>query len=582
MSLTPSRCRSIYEAHEQYWDERRPELRRLRNAYMMRYWMRGRDDARGQLMVETSRAYELVESYVASLFMRDPAVVVRADLRGRGEADKAQAVANDWLAHVRRQMEDALRLAIIYPWSALALAPRSHADPLQRVTVAALPCWDVLVDDSARAWEYQRYVGRRVQMPLEEARRLYGRRDWSPRTFRPFLDQSGEDDLRGGRPDLQVPEEPDQFVEVVEFYDLEADAFKVWSPDYASGRRFVADGVTLEVGVEDPEAEKVSDIPVRTADDQPLVPIVPLYLAREPDRPLRGYSALRRVYDQVQESNVIRTYQANGVRRAARQWLVEKGVMDAESMAKLAMGQDGEFIEVELSPGQQLAGAMVPVPHTPVPTELQTYLNQVDEDFARGSILAPFTRGEATKATATEVTALAAYTSSEVGRMARERDAAIAGVAEVYVAMVRMALGDEPEVVRLNGRPQAIRAENLDADFTFYAQDSGATPVSEAVRKRELREAVPTLLQLGVPPASILAELVKSLDLPESFLPGEAAAGVDDEEAAPPELASVAPPEAGPLMGATQSPLTAGLGLGPGELPSPAQVQQVLPPGGVA
>ena len=96
----------------------------------MRYWLRDGYDTRGQLMVETSRAYELVESYVASLFMRDPAVVVRGDLRGRGDQDKAQALANDWLAHVRRQMEDALRLSIIYPWAALKVAPRSHPDPL--------------------------------------------------------------------------------------------------------------------------------------------------------------------------------------------------------------------------------------------------------------------------------------------------------------------------------------------------------------------------------------------------------------------------------------------------------------------
>lgn len=579
MSLTPSTCRSIYDKHERYWEDRRPELRRLRNAYQMRFWVRTNYDPRQELLVETSRAYELVESYVASLFMRDPAVVVRGDLRGRGDQDKAQALANDWLTHVRRQMEDALRLAIIYPWAALKVAPRSHPDPLQRVTVAALPPWDVLVDDTARAWDYQRYVGVRVMMPVEEARERYGRKQWATRTFRQFLDRNGDEDAPSYGPDDE--DAIGEFVEVVEFYDLTGDRFLVWSPDYANGSKWVADGVELEVGVEDPVSEKVDSIPVRTADDYPLVPVVPLYLSREPDRPLRGYSGLRRVYDQVQESNTIRTYQANGVRRAARQWLVQKGTLDAESMAKMVMGQDGEFIEVETSPGQQLAGAIVPVPHLPVPAELQTYLNQVDEDFARGSILAPFTRGEATKATATEVTAMAAYSSSEVGRMARERDAAIAQLAEVYVAMVRLSLGDEPEVVRLNGRAQAIRADDLDGDFTFYAQDSGATPVSEAVRKSELIGAVPQLLELGVPRELVLSELVRALDLPESFLPGEAAAGVEDETPAPPPVATAAPPQAGPPMGAEQVPATMGLGIGPGELPSPTQIQAVLPPGGI-
>ncbi len=82
--ITPKLARTIYESHNYYWDERRPEMRRLRNAYLMRYWQRSiaYDDS---LLIETSRAYELIESYVASLFVRDPSVVVKPDLRGAGD-----------------------------------------------------------------------------------------------------------------------------------------------------------------------------------------------------------------------------------------------------------------------------------------------------------------------------------------------------------------------------------------------------------------------------------------------------------------------------------------------------------------
>ena len=38
--ITPKTARSIFEAHTRYWDDLRPEMRRLRNAYMMRYWKR--------------------------------------------------------------------------------------------------------------------------------------------------------------------------------------------------------------------------------------------------------------------------------------------------------------------------------------------------------------------------------------------------------------------------------------------------------------------------------------------------------------------------------------------------------------
>ena len=185
---------------------------------------------------------------------------------------------------------------------------------------------------------------------------------------------------------------------------------------------------------------------------------------------MRGSSALLRVYDQVQETNIIRTYQANMVHRSARQWIVEQGVFDADSMSKLAQGVDGEYIEVELSNGQSLAGSIIPVPHSPVPNDLTSYIMQVNEDFQRGSVMAPFTRGEATKATATEVTALAAYSSSEIGRLARERDSMIEMMSAVYVSMMQVFLTEDADVIVIDGKVQVLKAADLDGDFGIYAQ----------------------------------------------------------------------------------------------------------------
>jgi hypothetical protein len=187
-------------------------------------------------------------------------------------------------------------------------------------------------------------------------------------------------------------------------------------------------------------------------------------------------------------------------------------------MAKLALGADGEYVEAELSMGQSLEGSIQAVPHTQVPTELETYINQVNEDFQRGSVLAPFTRGQATRATATEVTALASYSSSEIGRLARERDAMIEHTASVYVAMMKIFLKDDADVIVLNGRSEVVRSEDMSGDFAFYALDAGSTPVSESVKKQEFFQAVNLLLQLGVPQEKVLEELVRKLDLPEDFL----------------------------------------------------------------
>ena len=572
--ITPSIARTIYEQHEVYWNDRRPEMRRLRNAYLMRYWQRS-VSYDSSLLIETSRAYELIESFVASLFVRDPSVVVKPDLRGKGDPSITENVANNWLLNTRREIEDALRLSLIYPWAAMKLTPTNTKDVLRRVEITPVGPWDIIVDDAASSWDTQRFVGHRYFMPLEDAKKKYGSKQYAKRSFARYIDYQDESEMVAAyrRDEDPVTKQIHDFILVVEFYDLITERLLVWSPDFSEGRRFLYDGIALEVGTDgEPDTEKFEGIPFRTASDRPVVPIVPLYMSREPDEPLRGYSALRRVYDQVVEVNTIRTFQANGIRRAARQWMVEKGVLDEEAMSKIAQGQDGEFIEIELSPGQDLNRAIAPVPHSPVPPELQVYEQQVEEDFGRGSIMAPFTRGEATKATATEVTALAAYSASEIGRMARERDAAIAQCAQTYVVMLATLMGDDDEMVRLGSRVQLLQPEDLTGDFGFFAQDSGSTPMSEAVKKQELMNLVPVLQALGVPNETILKSLVRVYRLSEEFLP------VDLPEAPGQPPSPPGQPPGAPTVPGEQVP---GMGVAPGEIPTPGSVRAVLPDGGV-
>ena len=156
--ITPKIAEQLYADHKKYWDERRPSMRRLRNAYLMRYWQRNMT-LDNNLLIETSRAYELIESYLASLFIRDPSVVVKADLRGEGDPELTEEMANNWLLHCRREIEDTLRLSLIYPWAAMKLSSTASRDVLRRVEVTPVGPWDILVDDAASSWATQRYVG---------------------------------------------------------------------------------------------------------------------------------------------------------------------------------------------------------------------------------------------------------------------------------------------------------------------------------------------------------------------------------------------------------------------------------------
>jgi hypothetical protein len=533
--LTPTQCQAICEQHDLYWDGRRDELRELRNLYMTRFFQQEQPTLDGILRTEVPKAYAVVESYLGSLYAKNPSVEVQADIRGRGNAEVAEATANTYLLTVREQLEDATRLALIYPCSFLKLAPVLSADPLKRVSCAALPPWEVVVDATATSWEQQRYVGHVYLMPLLEACERYSKTpdEFRPRSYTKWIETTtiaGKDQLMGLGDPTQTPAE-EQWVRVVELYDLLSDNLVVWSPDYSNGQEHLFEGVTVQVGSLDaetaadsqrPEADlehERTGIPYKTANGRPVVPIIPLYFSRDPDTPLRGYSLIRRSLDQFRELNVMRTYQAQGVRRMARQWMVRAGFLSEDGAAKISQGLDGEFIEVDLQPGMPLEGNIMPVPQAAIPTDISLYAQLVQADINDAGLLAPFTRGEVTKSTATEQQLLAAYTSSEVGRMARTRDAVITSVARTYNIMLSVVLGDDAEPLSLPNPvgPTILSADDLTGDFGYWAVDAGTTPMSDLTKQQALERLAPLLLQLGADPKAVLGELVRTYQLPESF-----------------------------------------------------------------
>jgi len=531
--LTPAHVSEIVAQHDLYWTNRREEMREYRRLYMTEFWERQVMSIEGVLRTEVPKAYAVVESYLGSLYAKNPAVYAVPDVRARGNAEVAEATANLYLLTVREQIEDATRLALIYPCSFIKLSPVESVDPLKRVASAALPPWEVIVDATACAWDQQRYVGHVYLMPLPEAVDRYGKvdADFAPRVYSKWIEASstlGSKSMVGLSPnDSSVPG-TEKWVRIVEVYDILADKLLVWSEDYKNGQEFVFTGVKVQVGAlsdapeegEEPELQhETTGIPYKSASGRPVVPIIPLYFSRDPDTPLRGYSLIGRSRDQFREMNLMRSYQAQGVRRMARQWMVRAGFLSEDSAAKISQGLDGEFIEVDLAPGSPLEGNISPVPQAPIPGDIAAYAQTVDNDIKDAGLLAPFTRGEVTKSTATEQQLLASYTSSEIGRMARIRDAVITSIAQTYNIMLSVVLGDDAEPLALPNPigPTNLSADDLTGDFTFFAVDAGTTPMSDLAKQQSLERLVPTLLSLGAPREAVLAELVRAYQLPEAF-----------------------------------------------------------------
>jgi hypothetical protein len=512
--MKASDIKALWDKHHEYWDHRRKEMERYDNAYKMDFWDERRADSmmyamsNTQLNVQTSDGYGYIEGFIASLFAKNPAVSLKAGIENKGTPSKAEAVANAFLLKTRAEVENVSRLALIFPQAYIKLVPMMNQKLHDKVCPVSLCPWEVILDRDAPRWDRQRFVGHRYFMPLDEAKEKFGNKSFQGKARREYLDYNRMDPYEDTDAGSYA-----EYVEIIEMYDLVNDELTFYCEDLERDNKVLQSGF----------------IPFRDVNNRPVCPICPLYFNRQPAKPLDGYSAMRRVYDQLFEINVIRSFQANAVRKASRQYLVKSGLLDEEQMAQLTSGIDGLFIEVD---EENLEGVMRAVPQNPSPPELERYYAQVQEDKNKGSLMAPFTRGESSRVTATEAVALASYTASEIGRMARERDAMIEYLASTYLSILATFLEEEPSsLIQMDGKVVEIKPDDLRGDFSIYASDQASTPLSDVAAKNQLLNNIPTLVNLGVPAITVLKEVVRVLNLPEDFVL-QADANIKEQQAA--------------------------------------------------
>jgi len=489
--------RAVLTDHESLWEQRQTDMRRYKAAYMTDFYKeRNAFDDGAQLRVETSDAYNYIEGFIASLFSKAPAVEIGGDVQGKGNKALVKEISNRFLFDQKTQLELASRLALIYPNAFIKLYPRHSENLLDQVGIRACSPWEVIVDRDANVWEEQRFIGHIYWENIAEMNQRFGRKKWIPvKKENYFKPASTRED-----PYDQVTSVPDSFMycKVVELYDFVNGKLYFWTPNIQNTDRLLEE----------------TDIPLESADGTPVSPIIPLYYSRVPDQPLDGISAMKRVYDQVYEKNILRSFWANAVRRDTRQFLVREGAIDEEALAKITAGVDGAMIPVDT---ENLAGVISVVPSVPISSNHDRYLQQIDADLAKGSVMAPFTRGEATKSSATEVAALAQYTASEIGRLARERDMMIEEISERYIQALALIAGDDKEIVLVDGVPELVTPDKITGKFKYTALDQASTPIAESVRRQQLLQLVPVLSNLGVEQWKIRDEVIRLFDLPRSF-----------------------------------------------------------------
>jgi len=493
--------RAAVQQHTDHWDELRPQMRRYRNAYMTKFYedMGTTDDA--SIRVETADAYASIESLMGSLFTKYPGIELAPDITGKGDLGLTKEVSNNWLKTCRTQIENAARMALIYTHSFLKLAPRESNMLTSKVAMRAVPPWQVVLDRDASAYEDCRFIGHIYYIPVDEANDKFGNKKWHGVAQKDYFTDSERNTDRSYRSYGDQPDLPNEYlyVEIVEMYDFLNNELLFWSSHWKGGEELLSKDA----------------IPVSTFDGKPLSNLVPFYFSRRPDRPMEGYSAMARIYDQVFEKNILRTFWANAVRRDSRQFIYKEGAFDEEALAKITSGVDGAMVATD---SDTLTGLIDVVPVVPISSNHAAYLNYIESDLNKGSLTAGFTRGEASKATATEISALMQYTSSELGKMARDRDGTIEQAALLYIRMLIPLIDDsEKTVVATPDGAKVLSSDKLDADWTFYATDGGSTPMTDMIKKQQLIQLIPILAQLGVPGTAMKDEIIRLYGLPPTF-----------------------------------------------------------------
>ena len=155
--------------------------------------------------------------------------------------------------------------------------------------------------------------------------------------------------------------------------------------------------------------------------------------------------------------------------------------MNEESLAKITAGVDGAMIAVD---NDSLDGVIREVGITPISSNFDRYSNYIQADITRGSVIQAFA-GQPIKASATEITAIASYAASEMGKLARERDNLIEGITNCYLRFIFL-LSEEGQkaVVEAGGRAVVITPSDIDAQFKIAALDQGSTSRHSRHRRR--------------------------------------------------------------------------------------------------
>lgn len=510
----------------------------------------GQDNA---IRVEVNRIRGFVNSYLGSLFPQRLKAKVEESGDGRGDAEKAGTLVNKWLRarEVEAEAIDGMRGALMYGLAGLKVrVDKRRKLPKDRVRLSVIPCWEMIVDRDAHSRDGVQYMGHVYQIPLAEAHRTFGDRSIKGGARMDAMDAASRTSATKGN-DAHL-----RYVTVLEWYNFvddyvlgeaDPDTGRPLPPGWEPVRQPLSDGTPgaivqqrgrMEIYLPDEEdglscPREVWPLPdTDPASGERLDPVHAMIFVHETHFPMRGLSTVEAVYDQFKELILLRCIQINAARRDARQILLPEGwKLTGESTALFQRGVDGAVLYYQPPMDMaaiNIAQVMAKMDFGAVSPNVGNALAAVEMDLSMGTNQAPFTRGSATGASATEVNRLEAYSASEIGMMAMQRDMCLEGVVRHAIRGFVTALSvDGPQAqmtVQLKGDRVPVTVSDLDADFEVTIESGPLSRSEDDAQAQRFLAVLPALteilkgVQAGNPAAIVvLDEFVERFKLPDEL-----------------------------------------------------------------
>ena len=524
----------VWTQHNRYWQAQENEILLAESLYAHDWWgryaslhepMAAELGMAGASLLETEEGYTTVESALAQIFVSSPGVVVQpdptdADATQPGMAPAVQELLNNWLSRPEytAALKQAARWGLIYRYSGMAL--ESVAPGRLGLKATPLRPWELLVDTGATSvrgddWSFIGRVHRLTKAEAKAAGFTLGRgQRWTPQAPSDGLpDTMGLGSQRDPGPPPCMG-----LVEIIEWHDLLSDE----PPMFLAPQEYITG----------PRTDTGRLIPIKRDEDH-WSRLIPLYLGTGAIEPLRGSSLLGRMAPALVLKNWLLTMYARRSKRASVKTLASSRLGE-DAIVKLTNGILDEVIPVE-TPGD-LTALVRNIDSNSNPQEWAEAFNLVQSEIDRSINLPSFARGNATRATATEVLELQSYAASLIGLTAFQVNDLIRSSAQAFLDKVTDDLdeADAPIVILVDSQPSLLDAQATGASYRFTPVESIASPLGGAVERRNLLQVIPILTASpDVDGRALLEHVIRTFDLPMDLIAAPQADALSEGGGAP-------------------------------------------------